>query len=642
MRFLRKLFGKKVTVSVGAVNSTVGTGPAPTGAPPPADPARVADGIRVYDAYGRELSIPREQWREHVLPGHLAKVRDEPDLLAASLLEALRNGFADEVLDSAEHLAQTDPDAERGTVVLALVHRECRRGAEAERVLREFLAVHGETGVVLANLGDLLAERGEDEESAEVLGRALELDPNLDNALARYLAQRRSAGGEAAVGNALRELAERPGSWRARLWLARDALRERRLEAALGLYREALELAPRPVPADLLVQMSGDLGNAAHLPELLTLVGPWFDVGVHGLPVGNNLIKALLDLGRLDEARTLLDRLHACRRPDWKASLERWDGELARARVAITPVPPEAQVEFVMLHGDGPVWLPPASPAAELFPAPGGERLRIAFLGSSGETVARSGKVVAQLSDGPGRVSRALPVFLAEQVFFHGHAQVRPLMPWVRGDATAFVFSGDPWPAGEAARQAGLLEPAADYVVVTHLRVVADPWRVELRLVRTIDAQVLGTLEADFPMHRPEEALLRLARELIALLEARAAFVVEPPPAAYRVPEGGHFAHYLLRLEQLLAVRCHMADETAERDLHGEREIVEGSLHLCLAQPDNVVPRLLLAEVLRRMVKLVPQVVAEFREKIELLQREHPLAGAERAVVGRLFDELYD
>ena len=53
------------------------------------------------------------------------------------------------------------------------------------------------------------------------------------------------------------------------------------------------------------MQISGDLGNAAHLPELLQLVEPHFVAEVHGLPVGNNLIKAHLDLGQLDAARGL-------------------------------------------------------------------------------------------------------------------------------------------------------------------------------------------------------------------------------------------------------------------------------------------------------------------------------------------------
>src|SRR6185369_8004214 len=116
---------------------------------------------------------------------------------------------------------------------------------------------------------------------------------------------------------ALRRLAELPGSWRAQLWLAREALKSRQLDEALTLYRETLSSAAKPVPGDLLQQMSGDLGNAGHLPELLQLTESHFDCGKHGLQVGNNLIKAHLDLGQLEAARRILDQLYGLKRADW-------------------------------------------------------------------------------------------------------------------------------------------------------------------------------------------------------------------------------------------------------------------------------------------------------------------------------------
>ena len=100
-----------------------------------------------------------------------------------------------------------------------------------------------------------------------------------------------------------------PGSWRARIWLAHAALKSRNLESALAFYRESLSRAPQPAPGDLLMQLSGDLGNAGHLPEILQLVGPHFVPAIHGLPVGNNLIKAHVDLGQSDAARRIVNQL---------------------------------------------------------------------------------------------------------------------------------------------------------------------------------------------------------------------------------------------------------------------------------------------------------------------------------------------
>jgi hypothetical protein len=91
-----------------------------------------------------------------------------------------------------------------------------------------------------------------------------------------------------------------PGSWRAQLWLARAALKARQLSRALTYYRESLSRVTKPVPVDMLMQISGDLGRAGHLPELLAITEPLFDPTFHGLQVGNNLIKAHFDLGQFE------------------------------------------------------------------------------------------------------------------------------------------------------------------------------------------------------------------------------------------------------------------------------------------------------------------------------------------------------
>jgi hypothetical protein len=82
-----------------------------------------------------------------------------------------------------------------------------------------------------------------------------------------------------------------------------------------------------------------------------------------------------------------------------------------------------------MLVGDGPVWLPKQSPAGQLFPEPAGETVRIAFLGSTAELAMPGDKPTRQLSDSAGRMSRAIPLFLAEQIRFNGRARVHPVVP---------------------------------------------------------------------------------------------------------------------------------------------------------------------------------------------------------------------
>ncbi|MNT87883.1 hypothetical protein D3C72_2283600 [compost metagenome] len=81
------------------------------------------------------------------------------------------------------------------------------------------------------------------------------------------------------------------------------------------------------------MQMSGDLGNAGRIADILELAGPRFHVQAHGLQVGNNLVKANLHMGRLDDAQRILDAMRALNRPDWRENLAYWDKELAQARL---------------------------------------------------------------------------------------------------------------------------------------------------------------------------------------------------------------------------------------------------------------------------------------------------------------------
>jgi hypothetical protein len=358
--------------------------------------------------------------------------------------------------------------------------------------------------------------------------------------------------------------------------------------------------------------------------------------------VGNNLLKANLDLARFETVRQLLDQLYAQKRPDWKPTLDYWESELAKARLSTVATAPDGHLEIAMLHGDGPVWLPPASPASELFPAATtDEPLRVAFLGCTGEKPMSEKTIEATFADAPGRLSRALPLFLAEHTFFNGNAQVRPLVAWARGEPSAFIFCAAPWKEDDAAQQARRLDPPADYIVITHLKVTEEPWRAELRLIRTIDAQLLGSATAEFSLRDPEQPLRRLADEMLGLLREHAGLEPATPPPHYTVPHGAAFGHYLIRLEQLLSVRCYTADPSAGNELHGEREIIDGDIELCLLQPANVVPRLLLAQTLKRLGKIRPEVVAEYRDKIALLEKQHPLPPPAGGIVHRLFSELY-
>jgi hypothetical protein len=157
-------------------------------------------------------------------------------------------------------------------------------------------------------------------------------------------------------------------------------------------------------------------------------------------------------------------------------------------------------------------------------------------------------------------------------------------------------------------------------------------------VLRTEDGKLIGSLAASFSSSKPEQGIPELASKLISLLAGEGRIETQAGPRLYEIPLGIHFGTYLLRLEQLLAVRA-AGSQGAESNLNGERSILEGNLELCLAYPRNVVTRILLAETAASMKRVRRDVVSEFKEKLHLLQREKPIAGVANAVVQQMIDD---
>ncbi len=582
--------------------------------------------VRVFNQYGQEIFVPRQQWRDEVLPNNLRTASNNPDELSAVLLNAMNDGFFAEIEGAAAHLRAIDTNAVRGSCIHAIVLLELGRQDEAEQILRAQLEAHGEDAAVLTNLARIHARRGQREEADRILWRAVELDPNLENALGWYLALEHERGGEDRRRSAMARVRALPGSWRVRLWMAKIALDAGDLPGALALYREGLACFPGPVPAEFLYPMSGDLGMSGKLRELIDMTEPYFLPEVHGLPVGNNLIKAHFDLGEIEPAARIMNRLFAMKRPDWRESLGFWDQTISRARRASQPQPEQqGPLEIGMLEMVGPVWRRVGGALEEVF---GGAKSDgapvVTILGGSADLPNVQGEVAMQIADALGRLSRAMPLFLAEQVEFHTVAQGRALLPRVAHGSGGFVLRGSEWGDAEALELAREAERAPDLILRAHVDARAQPWVATGRLMRAADGVELGQVRAEFPAGQPEYGMPALASAVERLLE-RHGVGSQPAPASYQVPETSALANYLLRLEQLLALRSAVTATGEPTSLSGEREILEGNLGLALQQPGNGTVRALLAATMAAMWRLRPEIAEEFEDRLELLGREHPI-----------------
>jgi tetratricopeptide (TPR) repeat protein len=277
--------------------------------------------IKFFDQTGAVIYVTKEDYRTKTLPGMLSAAMEDPDRLYTIVVGSLQDGFSSDVLEAAEHLHRIDPIPSRSVCAYGIALMKNGRLADAERVFLSHIDKYGEDGAVLTNLAKIYAERNDTDRSNATLWHALEVDPNTENALTWYAALAHERAGNTGMVEAWRRVAAIRGSWRAQLWLAREALESRDPQGAIAYYRQSLSRVGDNIPADFLIQMSGDLGKHGLLAELIELSEPPFVPAIHGLQVGNNLIKANLSLGRIDSARRILNQLRMLQRPDWTAPL---------------------------------------------------------------------------------------------------------------------------------------------------------------------------------------------------------------------------------------------------------------------------------------------------------------------------------
>ncbi|MBB3225975.1 tetratricopeptide (TPR) repeat protein [Luteibacter sp. Sphag1AF] len=608
MGLIKKLFGKKAPV-------------------PQADAAALPEKtISVTDAYGRRLEVNREQWRTSILPHNFAQNLAKPDSLAGLIIDALNSGFAAEALEPARHLCQTDTNPRRGAVLLAVTLLDLKRFEEARAVLEEARVRLGDDVSLLTNLAKAHSGLGQDAQSASILWQAIECDPNFENALMWHAAMATEQGGEAAQRAFFARVAELPGSWRAQLWLARAALEAGDLPRAREIYGLVLARAI-PVPADALQQISGDLGRNGHLELLLELVSPVFDVDRHGLAVGNNLIKANLDVGHIAQARRLLEALYRQQRPDWEEHLLYWDNAIATAEKRFGPVETETPLTVGLLKLEQPVWVREALDAGSLLPTRDANSPVVVFMAGSCTSPQSGDSVISQRTDALGRLSRGMPMYLAEQVLLRTSARTCYIQPWMKSGG--FVLARMPWDV-DGLRAAQI---AGDYAVLSHVDSTVTPWHFHLDVIRMADQAVVASWQHELDVNDPSAAIRRSEDALVARLLDEPGLFATAVPGGLEPPDQNWLAHAVAAMEQGLAVSCASLDGVPEEFLFAERNIFNSMLQLCLQLPANARARLLLLGALHREAMRKPAIAAEYRDRVLLLQKEHPLTGVAGDVV---------
>jgi len=104
--------------------------------PPPAS----RELITVYDAYGREVKIARNEWRDKVFLPNLQRKWNEASELYNLIVSGLNDGLAADLLPAAERLLEIDAVPERSHTILSIVLMKNDQLDTAESMLRAGMA----------------------------------------------------------------------------------------------------------------------------------------------------------------------------------------------------------------------------------------------------------------------------------------------------------------------------------------------------------------------------------------------------------------------------------------------------------------------------------------------------------------------
>jgi tetratricopeptide (TPR) repeat protein len=417
--------------------------------------------ITVFDSQGQPREIPRAEFMEQALPKLLAAAWNDANMLSQQITFALGEGMHAGVADAARRLDELDGGSERSKVLLAAVEFQNGGQEAAENALRETLAKHGESAVAVINLARVRAGRGDQNEAEQLLERALQLDPNQENALGWRCQLLQERSGDPAVLEFLQDWRETPGHWRARLWLASHWMRTGQLDDGLEEMRLCIADSSRDPAAFL--SASAELGKAGCLEELAAWVGPYFDERRHRPETGFNLMQALLQLQRRDEALAVFKRMAALNLAPLVPALT----QFAKALGVDAPTPPQVapgvpaqaqpsqagqapgaaqqQLEIRLFVIQGPVWGQGIG-AQWLIPEKAADAPIVAFAGFADATLNVTKDAPApQIDEVRNRLSRALPMYLCEALWLRTQARTDVIVPILPGGA--FVVTGQLWPA---------------------------------------------------------------------------------------------------------------------------------------------------------------------------------------------------
>lgn len=321
-----------------------------------------------------------------------------------------------------------------------------------------------------------------------------------------------------------------PGGVIPRLAAARELLEAKDLPGALAIYEEVLAAAGER--ADVLVTISGDLGVTGHVREIIELVAPRYDAERHGPATGLNVLQAYLAVRDADAAQHVLDILFSLDRPELEERLHGFSNAIAELIASDqTPLaadgsgggaPPADAAKVALISISKPIWFYGLEALApEILPAKEGRLRRIAFAQLALPGYPEIGAAMKKPEDELGRLSRGLPLWLAETFYFSPHytpfAAVGVMDDKAQGNH--YVIFGTEWSSDNLRQLVDTTDGGLDYICTGALRQQAGDYEVLLRLWEVKKFRERKTFTARWTPATADAVLLDLHKQVRTFME---------------------------------------------------------------------------------------------------------------------------
>jgi hypothetical protein len=219
----------------------------------------------------------------------------------------------------------------------------------------------------------------------------------------------------------------------ARLKEAREALALKDCAGAMAIYEQVLAVAGDR--ADVLVSISGDLGASGFSREIIECIAPRYDAERHGPATGINLLQAYLAVRDPESAQHVLDLLFALNRPELAQRLFGFSNVVADMLLlgaegmpaGVLPAggaptggtaDPRQGLKVELASISKPIWYYGLENVGGLLPAKGDRLRRVAFGQLAVPGLQDVEEVIKRPEEELGRLSRGIPLWLAETLFF--------------------------------------------------------------------------------------------------------------------------------------------------------------------------------------------------------------------------------